>query len=52
MLCNESADRAAVAAIDELELDERTMIIVTSDNGPTARPRYYSQGIASPGRYR
>jgi arylsulfatase A-like enzyme len=38
-----------VTAIDELELDERTMIIVTSDNGPTAWPRYYNQGIDPPG---
>ncbi len=38
-----------VTAVDELGLDKRTLIIVTSDNGPTAWPRYYEQGIEPPG---
>ncbi|MFC1596529.1 sulfatase-like hydrolase/transferase [Planctomycetota bacterium] len=38
-----------VDAIDSLRLAERTLIVVTSDNGPTAWPHYYKQGHAPPG---
>lgn len=38
-----------VDAIDSLELAERTLIVLTSDNGPTAWPHYYKQGHAPPG---
>lgn len=37
------------AAVDNLGLAERTLILVTGDNGPTAWPRYYQQGIEPPG---
>lgn len=37
------------AAVDELSLAESTLIVVASDNGPTAWPRYYKRGIAPPG---
>ena len=33
-----------VATIDELELDKKTLIIFTSDNGPTDWPRKYQTG--------
>jgi len=35
--------------VDELGLAEKTMFVVTSDNGPTAWPRYYNQGYEAPG---
>ena len=35
--------------IDELELAEKTLVIFTSDNGPTDWPRYYKQGHDPPG---
>jgi arylsulfatase A-like enzyme len=38
-----------VAAIDELGLAESTLIVLTSDNGPTAWPRYYKEGFEPPG---
>jgi arylsulfatase A-like enzyme len=38
-----------VQAIDDLGLAERTLIVLTSDNGPTAWPRYYKEGYAPPG---
>lgn len=38
-----------VDAIDEQGLSERTMIVVASDNGPTAWPRYERQGHEAPG---
>jgi arylsulfatase A-like enzyme len=36
-------------AVDALGLGKRTLIIVTGDNGPTAWPRYYKEGIEPPG---
>lgn len=36
-------------AVDDLGLGKRTLIIVTGDNGPTAWPRYYKEGIEPPG---
>ena len=38
-----------VDEIDSLGLDERTLIVVTSDNGPTAWKRYYDEGYDPPG---
>lgn len=38
-----------VDTIDALGLAEDTLIIFTSDNGPTDWPRYYKQGHAPPG---
>ena len=38
-----------ISAIDELQLGERTLIVLTSDNGPTAWPRYYEEGFEPPG---
>ncbi len=38
-----------VAAIDALGLAENTLLVVTSDNGPTAWPRYYQEGYDAPG---
>ncbi|MBI1354459.1 MAG: sulfatase-like hydrolase/transferase [Acidobacteria bacterium] len=38
-----------VSRIDELGLAEKTLIVVTSDNGPTAWPRYYKEGFDPPG---
>ncbi|NQT16531.1 MAG: sulfatase-like hydrolase/transferase [Planctomycetes bacterium] len=38
-----------VDAIDSMELGERTLIVLTSDNGPTAWPHYYRQGHEPPG---
>jgi arylsulfatase A-like enzyme len=38
-----------VQAIDDLGLGERTLIVLTSDNGPTAWPRYYKEGHEPPG---
>ncbi len=35
--------------IDKLGLGERTLIIFTSDNGPTDWPKYYKQGWNPPG---
>ncbi len=37
------------AAVDELGLAERTLLVVTSDNGPTAWPHYYKDKIEPPG---
>jgi arylsulfatase A-like enzyme len=37
------------AAVDKLGLAENTLILLTSDNGPTAWPRYYNDGIEPPG---
>lgn len=36
-------------ALDELGLAGNTLILLTSDNGPTAWPSYYKQGIEPPG---
>lgn len=36
-------------AIDELELTSNTLVIFTSDNGPTDWPRYYAAGHQPPG---
>ncbi|MCA9268840.1 MAG: sulfatase-like hydrolase/transferase [Planctomycetales bacterium] len=33
-----------IDTIDRLELGERTLILLTSDNGPTAWPNYYKRG--------
>ncbi|UCD51044.1 MAG: sulfatase-like hydrolase/transferase [Phycisphaerales bacterium] len=38
-----------VDAVDELGLAERTLIVFTSDNGPTDWPSYYQQGHTPPG---
>jgi arylsulfatase A-like enzyme len=38
-----------VDAVDELGLAERTLIVFTSDNGPTDWPSYYKQGQTPPG---
>ena len=38
-----------VDAIDRMGLAENTLIAVTSDNGPTAWPRYYDEGYDPPG---
>ncbi|MCZ6792680.1 MAG: sulfatase-like hydrolase/transferase [Planctomycetota bacterium] len=38
-----------VGAIDSLGLGERTLILLTSDNGPTAWPKYYREGLDPPG---
>ena len=38
-----------VDAIDEQGLGEKTLIVLTSDNGPTAWPRYYEEGFEPPG---
>ncbi len=35
--------------IKQLGLDEETLIVFTSDNGPTDWPRYYKQGVQPPG---
>ena len=36
-------------AIDQLGLGKKTLILLTGDNGPTAWPRYYNEGIKPPG---
>ncbi len=36
-------------AIDKAELAERTIVVLTSDNGPTAWPKYYNEGFEPPG---
>ncbi len=33
-----------ITAVDEMGLGESTLIVLTSDNGPTAWPRYYKEG--------
>lgn len=38
-----------VAAVDGMGLAEGTLIVLTSDNGPTDWPSYYRQGHAPPG---
>lgn len=38
-----------VGGIDGLGLGEETLIVLTSDNGPTAWPRYYEEGFDPPG---
>jgi len=38
-----------VDAVDRLGLAERTLIVFTSDNGPTDWPSYYKQGQTPPG---
>ncbi len=38
-----------VDTVDELGLAERTLIVLTSDNGPTDWPSYYKQGQTPPG---
>jgi arylsulfatase A-like enzyme len=36
-------------ALDELGLAGRTLIVLLSDNGPTAWPRYYNEKLEAPG---
>ena len=36
-------------ALDEHDLTENTIVIFTSDNGPTDWPRYYKEGFEPPG---
>ncbi len=36
--------------IDELGLGEKTLVVLASDNGPTAWKRYYEEGFEPPGR--
>ena len=38
-----------IKSVDDLGLAKKTMFVVTSDNGPTAWPRYREQGQQSPG---
>lgn len=38
-----------VDAVDDLGLDKQTIIVFTSDNGPTDWPRYYNEGFTPPG---
>ena len=38
-----------VDEVDKLGLSERTLIVFTSDNGPTDWPRYYKEGWTPPG---
>ncbi len=38
-----------VDAVDALGLGERTMIVFAGDNGPTAWPYYYKEGLQPPG---
>ncbi len=38
-----------VAEVDRLGLGERTLIVLTSDNGPTDWPSYYREGYDPPG---
>lgn len=38
-----------INSIDEMKLAENTLIVLTSDNGPTAWPRYEKQGYDAPG---
>ncbi|MEM9368908.1 MAG: sulfatase-like hydrolase/transferase [Planctomycetota bacterium] len=35
--------------LDELKLDRKTLVLLTSDNGPTDWPRYYDAGHRPPG---
>jgi arylsulfatase A-like enzyme len=37
-------------ALDELNLAGDTLVVFTGDNGPTAWPRYYKEGLEPPGR--
>lgn len=37
------------AAIDNLDIAENTLIVLTGDNGPTAWPAYYKRGVEPPG---
>jgi arylsulfatase A-like enzyme len=38
-----------IDSVDEMGLSEKTIIIFTSDNGPTDWPRYYKEGFTPPG---
>lgn len=38
-----------VETIDSMGLAERTLFVFLSDNGPTAWPRYYKEGVEPPG---
>ena len=37
-------------AVDDLGLGERTLLVLASDNGPTAWKRYYDEGYDPPGK--
>ncbi|MBN1816479.1 MAG: sulfatase-like hydrolase/transferase, partial [Sedimentisphaerales bacterium] len=39
----------AYKTVDELDLSDRTLIVFTSDNGPTDWPSYYEKGHTPPG---
>lgn len=39
-----------IDGIDAMGLAERTIVVFLSDNGPTAWPRYYKEGLQPPGR--
>ncbi len=36
--------------VDELEVQQRTLIVIAADNGPTAWKRYYDEGFDPPGK--
>lgn len=38
-----------IETLDRLQLNEQTLVVVSSDNGPTAWPRYEKQGLGAPG---
>jgi arylsulfatase A-like enzyme len=38
-----------VEAVDSMGLADRTLFVFLSDNGPTAWPRYYKEGLEPPG---
>jgi arylsulfatase A-like enzyme len=38
-----------LVALDGLGLDDDTLVVIASDNGPTAWPRYYNEGEIPPG---
>lgn len=48
----EEMDRQIGRVLDELDtlgLSENTLVVFTSDNGPTDWPRYYKEGVQPPG---
>ncbi|MBN1126715.1 MAG: sulfatase-like hydrolase/transferase [Sedimentisphaerales bacterium] len=38
-----------IQTVDELKIDKQTLIVLTSDNGPTDWPSYYNKGHTPPG---
>ena len=38
-----------IKEVEKLGLDEKTLILLISDNGPTDWPKYYEEGFAPPG---